>query len=98
MNSVAYSIKCPKCSAQATARMHPVGRSGTYREPMIRLGVRRIVCGVCGFSEEVPPERCDAYELWYAMTFKRQRLWARNRRHLTFLISWFSGEMSKAEL
>jgi hypothetical protein len=65
---------------------------------MIKLGAARIVCKTCGFNDEVPPEKSDSYELWYATAYKGHRLWARNRKHLTFLISWFSGEMSKADL
>jgi len=97
-NSVSFSIKCPKCSAQATAKMRSVGRTSTYREVMIKLGVGRIVCRACGLAREVPLERANAYELWYATTFKGHRLWANNRRHLAFLISWFSSEISKADL
>lgn len=78
--------------------MRAVGTTGTYRQPIIKLGAGRIVCGSCGFSREVSPEDSDAYELWYTTNFKRHRLWARNRRHLAFLISWFSGEISKAGL
>jgi hypothetical protein len=78
--------------------MRAVGRTGTYREPMIKLGAGRITCGACGFSREVPLEESGLYELWYAANFKGHRLWARNRKHLTFLISRFSGEINKADL
>jgi hypothetical protein len=98
MNSVIYSVKCPKCSAEAAARMCPTDERRGYREPIIKLAAERILCGACGFSREVPAEKGDFYELWYAATFRGHRLWARNRRHLVFLISWFSGEISKADL
>ena len=96
MNNSVYSIKCPKCTAKAVARMHPCGNSGSYREGVIKFGVRRIVCGACGFSKDVPPAESDDYELWYATEFKGHRLWARNRSHLSFLTLWISGNRSKA--
>jgi len=98
MHSVHYSVKCPKCSAKATAQMHPMGIRGTYREALTKLGARRIVCEACGFCREVPPGKSESYELWYAAYFKGRRLWARNSRHLAFLISWLSGNRSKAGL
>ena len=98
MSNPICSIKCPKCSAKAVAQMHPAGRTGTYRELFIKMGARRIVCEACGFCRDVPADESDDYELWYAADFKGQRLWARNRRHLTFLISWVSGNRSKAAL
>jgi hypothetical protein len=98
MSSVTYSVKCPKCSAEAAARMRPTDDRRGYRQPMIKLAAGRILCKTCGFCREVPAEEADDYELWYATTFRGHRLWARNRRHLAFLISWFSGEMSKPEL
>jgi hypothetical protein len=91
MSNPVYSIKCPKCSAKAVAHMHPNGKTGSYREVFIKMGVRRIVCETCGFFREVPPEESDDYELWYATYFRGHRLWARNRSHLTFLTSWISG-------
>ena len=96
MSNLIYSVRCPKCSAKAAAQMHPGGRTGTYREVFIKMGARRIVCKACGFCREVPADESNDYELWYAADFKGQRLWARNRRHLTFLISWVSGDRSKA--
>jgi len=98
VHSVHYSVKCPKCSAKATAQMHPMGIRGTYREALTKLGARRIVCEACGFCREVPPGKSESYELWYATYFKGRRLWARNSRHLAFLISWLSGNRSKAGL
>src|ERR1041384_7712392 len=98
MNSVKYSVKCPKCSAEAAARMRPTGERGGFREPTIKLGAHRILCRTCGFCREVPPEESRDYELCYTTTFRGHRLWACNRRHLAFLISWFSGELSKADL
>lgn len=78
--------------------MRPTGELGGFREPKIKLGAGRILCSTCGFSHEVPAEQSANYELWYVTTFKGHRLWARNRRHLAFLISWFTGELSKADL
>ena len=95
MNTPVYSIKCPKCTSKAVARMHPCGNTGSYREGFIKFGVRRIVCGACGFSKDVPPAESDDYELWYATEFKGHRLWARNRSHLDFLTLWISGKRSK---
>ena len=71
---------------------------GGFREPTLELGVGRILCRTCGFCREVPAEESGDYELWYVTTFRGHRLWARNRRHLAFLISWFAGEISKADL
>ncbi len=98
MSNVTYSVKCPKCSAEAAARMRPTDDCRGYRQPMIKLAAGRILCRACGFCREVATEEADAYELWYATTFRGHRLWACNRRHLSFLISWFSGEMSKTDL
>ena|ERR1043165_7130306 len=98
MTTQTYSVKCPKCSEEAAAKMRPVGIGGGYREPTFKMGAAWITCSSCGLSHEVPPEKAEAYELWYVTSFKGHRLWARNRRHLTFLIAWFSGELSKADL
>lgn len=96
MSDCTYTIKCPKCSGRAVAHMHPNGKRGSYREVFIKMGARRIVCDVCGFFRDVPPEESDDYELWYAAYFRGHRLWARNRRHLAFLISWISGNRSRS--
>jgi hypothetical protein len=72
-----------------------MGSEGTYREAMFKMGAKRIVCHLCGFCKEVPPDDSYAYELWYAMNFKGRRLWANNRRHLAFLISWLAGRRSR---
>lgn len=98
MNSVAYSIKCPRCSQEATAQMRPGGTKRTYREVLVKMVASRITCRTCGFSKVVPPNDSDAYELWYATTFKGHRLWAHNRQHLVFLISWFSGEIREQDV
>jgi hypothetical protein len=95
MSDVIYIINCPKCSARAVAHMHPSGKTGSYREVFIKMGVRRIVCEACGFFREVPLGESDDYELWYATDFKGHRLWARNRRHLALLTSWISGNRSR---
>jgi len=78
--------------------MRPGGTKGTYREVLVKMVASRITCRTCGFSKVVPPNDSDAYELWYATTFKGRRLWAHNRRHLVFLISWFSGEIREQDL
>lgn len=98
MNSVSYSVKCPRCSREATAHTRSGGTKGTYREVLIKLAASRITCRACGFSNEVSADNSDDYELWYATSFKGHRLWAHNRQHLVFLISWFSGEIQKQEL
>jgi hypothetical protein len=98
MSATKYSVKCPKCSGQAVAQMSCVGSKGTYRELLGKLGGKRIVCDACGFSQETPPDKCDDYELWYATDFRGKRLWAVNRKHLSFLISWLSGEIEKSDL
>src|ERR1043166_5171114 len=96
MSDITYIIKCPKCSARATAYMHPCGKTASYREVFIKMGAKRLVCEACGFFREVPPEESDDYELWYVTDFKGHRLWARNRRHLAFLSCWISGNRSRA--
>lgn len=96
MSDVTYTVKCQKCSGRAVAYMHPSGKRGSYREVFIKLGVRRIVCEACGLFREVPSEKCDEYELWYATYYKGHRLWAKNRRHLAFLTSWISGNRARS--
>lgn len=98
MSRTEYAIKCPKCSNRAIAVMRPSGIKGTYREPTVRLSVLRIVCKACGFAQDATPSREDEYELWYVTEFRGHRLWAINRKHLSFLISWFSDDLKKAEL
>jgi len=98
MSGSEYSIKCPKCSSKAVALMKRVGIKGTYREPTVKLGVRRIVCKVCGFAQDAPSAQESEYELWYATEFRGHRVWAVNGKHLSFLISWFSDDVKKAEL
>ncbi len=98
MNRIAYSVRCPKCSGEATAHMRPIGMTGTYREPLIKMGASRITCPTCGYGREVLPSDSGRYELWYATRFKGHRLWARNREHLAFLMSWFSGNLRKENL
>lgn len=89
---VEYAVRCPKCEAQAVAWMIAVGIKGTYREPMVKWGAARIVCGRRGFSRDVPVEESDAYELWYVTEFDGHRLWAENRERLDLLIEWLSGD------
>src|SRR5215831_14568980 len=96
--NVEYIVKCPDCSARAVAQMHVVGRKGTYREVLTKLGARRVVCHACGCARNVPAEKSDAYALWYSTTFKGHRLWAVNRIHLAFLMSWLSGEIREGDL
>ena len=98
MGATEYVIKCPKCSSRAVALMKPVGIKGTYREPTVKLGVRRIACKVCGFAQDAQSVQESGYELWYTTDFRGHRLWAVNRKHLSFLISWFSDDLKKAEL
>jgi hypothetical protein len=98
MNNVTYSVKCPNCSKEAAAQMRPTGERGGFREPTLELGAGRILCRSCGFAREVPPQESGGYELWYATTFRGHRLWACNRKHLSFLIAWFSGDLRKADL
>jgi len=71
--------------------MVAAGSRGTYREALVRHGVRRILCAQCGYSKDFGPSDPCRYELWYAASFKGHRLWARNREHLVFLIEWLSG-------
>ncbi|HXT12091.1 MAG TPA: hypothetical protein VN873_11055 [Candidatus Angelobacter sp.] len=98
MNTAEYAIKCPMCSAKAVAIMKAVGIEGTYREPVRKMGVHRLVCESCGLSKEVADDDTDAYELWYAAVFRGHRLWARNREHLSLLISWLSGDLRKEDV
>src|SRR4051812_36759577 len=65
MNSITYSIKCPKCSAKASARTHLTGERGrgSFREPTLELGVGRILCGACGLCRDVPAKESGDYEL-----------------------------------
>ena len=78
--------------------MKPDGIKGTYREPTLRMGVRRLACQSCGLSKEITAGNSEAYELWYAMGFRGHRLWARNRQHLSLLISWLSGDLPKQKV
>ncbi len=98
MKNVEYTVKCPRCSAKAVAIMKPIGIKGTYREPTTKMGVRRLLCESCGLSKEVASRDAENYELWYATSFRGQRIWARNKQHLSFLISWFSGEIREADV
>jgi hypothetical protein len=98
MNPVEYAVKCPQCSAKAVAIMKGIGAKGTYREPTLRMGVRRLVCESCGLSKEVTADDAEVYELWYATGFRGHRLWAENREHLSLLISWLSGELRKQDV
>lgn len=93
MKAVEYAIRCPSCSSRATAQMSAVGRKGTYREALTNLIAKRIVCHVCGFCQDIAPEKSDAYELWYSADFKGHRLWAVNRALLNFLMSYISGDI-----
>jgi hypothetical protein len=93
-----YAIKCPKCSAKAVAEMQPAGIKGTYREPTVKLGVRRLVCESCGLSKDVSARDSERFELWYATQFRGHRLWAVNHEQLSFLIGWLSGIGRKADL
>src|ERR1700749_621224 len=78
--------------------MSQMGTRGTYRELLVKFGAKRIICDTCGFNREVPPDNSDDYELWYATDFRGKRLWANNRQHVSFLISWLSGEIPKHKL
>lgn len=68
-----YAVRCPKCSMRAVASMMPVGTSGTYREVLMKLGARRIVCDHCGCHRELSTGHEGEYELWYATEFKGHR-------------------------
>lgn len=98
MNSVEYTIKCPLCSGKAVAIMKSSGIKGTYREPTLKMSVHRLLCKSCGLSKEVSADDGDAYELWYSANFRGHRLWAVNRRHLSLLISWLSGNLPKKDV
>jgi transcription elongation factor Elf1 len=98
MENVEYAVKCPSCSAKAIAIMKPAGVKGTYREPTLKMGLRRLLCKSCGLSKEITTDDVDAYELWYATNFRGHRLWAVNRDHLSLLISWLSGDLPKKEV
>jgi hypothetical protein len=95
MTNVIYNIKCPQCSGRAIAHMLRNGTRSTYREIFFKMSVRRVVCETCGFFRDVPLDESDNYELWYSASFRGHRLWARNRRHLVFLISWISGNRER---
>ena len=98
MNSIEYIIKCPQCSCKAVAIMKAVAIKGTYREPTYKMGVRRLICQSCGLSKEVTAADSDVYELWYRTGYRGHSLWAVNLEHLSFLISWLSGEIRKSDV
>lgn len=87
-----YAVRCPKCRAQAVAWMVRAGGTrGTYREAFVKLGAARITCRHCGFSRDGGVEHHDDYEFWFVTDFRGRRLWARNRKHLDFLIEWLES-------
>lgn len=88
-----YAVRCPKCRREAVASMFPVGIKGTYQEPFVKLGAARITCTSCGFARDTRPGEESRYELLYTTRFDAHKLWATNRRHLDFLISWLGGEV-----
>lgn len=90
-----YAVRCPKCGGEAVASMVLVGTTGTYQEAFAKLGTARITCGGCGLARDTSPGKEGQYEFWYATEFDGHRLWARNLRHLNFLIEWLSGEIKK---
>ena len=98
MNSVKYTVKCPQCAAEAVAVMRPIRIKGTYREPVLKMGVHRLLCESCGLSKEVNGGDTEVYELWYATSFRGHRLWACNRQHLSMLISWLAGDLRKQDV
>jgi len=77
--------------------MKPLGITGTYREPISKMGVCRIICEDCGLSKKVPAQDAEDFELWYATNFRGNRIWAVNRKHLSLLIAFFSGKIRKAD-
>ncbi|NOU27686.1 MAG: hypothetical protein HOO96_07270 [Polyangiaceae bacterium] len=86
-----YDVRCVRCSCRAVAHMAPSGRTGTYREVLVKLGAVRISCPHCGYARDVPQREEDAYELWYATSFQGERLWATNRADLDRLIAWVAA-------
>jgi hypothetical protein len=70
--------------------MEYAGSNGTYREPRWGVRLKRVACSACGLIREYGPDENADYELWYATEIFGERLWARNRSHLSFLIAWFS--------
>lgn len=89
---VEYSIKCPRCFGKASALMEALGLKGTYREVLTRLGATKLICKACGMGKEISIENAYNYELWYVTSFKGHRLWANNKQHVLFLISWLEGK------
>jgi hypothetical protein len=98
MSGVKFTVKCPKCSAKATAIMKPIGIKGTYREPTFKMGVHRLLCESCGLSKGGSPDNSEVYELWYVTNFRGHRLWACNHQHLSMLISWLAGDFRKQDV
>jgi hypothetical protein len=93
-----YAIECPRCAGRAWAEMTPTGRAGTYREPTLRMGVRRSGCDACGYFRDVPPAASDDYLLWFRTDFRGHTLWATNETHLDFLVAWLSGALPTDDL
>lgn len=95
---MSYAIECPRCGRRGWAEMAADGVAGTYREPTLRMGARRIGCDGCGFFREVPPGQGGDYRLWYRASHRGHTLWARSDGHLEFLIAWLSGDMNQSRL
>lgn len=91
-----YDVKCPRCAKQATATMLADGVAGTYREPLVRLVARRIVCGHCGFN--VTSDDAIPCQLWYTVSVRGRWAWAHNRDHAMFLVNYLLDRIPPGEI
>ena len=67
------------------------GVAGTYREPLVRLVARRLVCGHCGYN--VTSEGSLPYEFWYKVSIRGRTVWARNETHASLLVAYLNGQV-----
>ena len=86
-----YDVRCPRCGKNAEATMAADGVAGTYREALVRLVARRLVCGHCGYN--VTSDGPVPFEFWYKVAVRGRTAGARNRSHAAFLVAYLKGQV-----
>ena len=79
-------------------QMRPDGIKGTYREPVLNMVPEKLICTSCGYASKPNSAKINEYEFWYKASFQNNAIWAHNREHLCFLVSWLSGDFAEKEL